>query len=105
MLFNKVVAISAVAGLATATAVTRDGPSNQCCQQVQTVAQANSSGLSALLSLLGIVLGDTTSLIGLNCSPITIIGGGNGGCNTNTVNCQGTAVGGLINIGCIPIQI
>ncbi|KAF9263101.1 fungal hydrophobin [Marasmius fiardii PR-910] len=105
MLFNKFVTVSAIATLAAATAIPRDGASNQCCQQVQSVQQANSSGLSGLLSLLGVVLGDITLPIGLNCSPITVIGGGNGGCNTNTVNCQGTAAGGLIGIGCLPIQI
>ncbi|KAF9254713.1 fungal hydrophobin [Marasmius fiardii PR-910] len=109
MLFNKLVTLSAITTLAAATALPRggggSGSGNQCCQQVQTADQVNASGLGALLGLLGVVLGDITGLVGLNCSPITVIGGGNGGCNTNTVNCQGTAAGGLINIGCIPIQI
>ncbi|KAF9259433.1 fungal hydrophobin [Marasmius fiardii PR-910] len=111
MLFNKLVTLSAVTTLAAATAIPRGGGGGgsgsgpQCCQQVQTVNQVNSSGLGSLLGLLGVVLGPITGLIGLNCSPITVIGGGNGGCNTNTVNCQGTAAGGLINIGCVPIQI
>ncbi|KAF9263097.1 fungal hydrophobin [Marasmius fiardii PR-910] len=115
MLFNKLVTISAVTTLAAATALPRGGGgggsggsgsgSNQCCEQVQTADEANASGLGAILGLLGVVLGDITGLIGLNCSPITVIGTGNGGCNTNTVNCQGTALGGLINIGCIAIQI
>ncbi|KAF9263099.1 hypothetical protein L218DRAFT_999973, partial [Marasmius fiardii PR-910] len=61
--------------------------------------------LGAALKLLGIDLGDITGLVGANCSPITVIGGGNGGYNTNTVNCQGTAAGGLINVGCVAVQL
>ncbi|KAF9257603.1 fungal hydrophobin [Marasmius fiardii PR-910] len=109
MLFNKLFTISAITTLAAATALPRGGGDSggtgpQCCEQVQTTDNASLSTI-ALLGLLGIVLGDITGLIGLNCSPITVIGGGNGACNTNTVNCQSSALGGLINIGCIPIQI
>ncbi|KAF9259442.1 fungal hydrophobin [Marasmius fiardii PR-910] len=109
MLFNKLVTLSAITTLAAATALPRggggDGSGPQCCKQVQTVDQANASGIGGLLTLIGVAVGDITALVGLNCSPITVIGGGNGACNTNTVNCQGSAFGGLINIGCVPIQI
>ncbi|KAF9256169.1 hypothetical protein L218DRAFT_1007694 [Marasmius fiardii PR-910] len=91
MLFNKFLALSAFTTLAVATPARRDGGTNMCCQQVQAVTGSNTSVISGLLSLLGLALGDITPAIGLNCSPITVLGGGNGGCNTNTVNCQGVA--------------
>ncbi|KAF9255920.1 hypothetical protein L218DRAFT_796892, partial [Marasmius fiardii PR-910] len=51
-----------------------------CCQQVQAVESTDASLISALLLVLGVTVGDITPNIGLNCSPITVIGGGNGGC-------------------------
>ncbi|KAF9249470.1 hypothetical protein L218DRAFT_1010691, partial [Marasmius fiardii PR-910] len=63
MLFNKLVTVSAVATLAAATAIPRDGGRNLCFEQVQTVDQATSSSLGAALKLLGIDLGDITGLV------------------------------------------
>ncbi|KAF9269335.1 fungal hydrophobin [Marasmius fiardii PR-910] len=111
MLFNKFFALSAFATLAAATAVPRNdggggsgssGGDVQCCQQVQS---ASSSSAAAILGLLGIILQDTNVLVGLNCSPITVIGGGNGACSGTTVTCTDNSHGGLINIGCVPVTI
>jgi hypothetical protein len=74
----------------------------QCCNSVQ---QASDSGVGAILGLLGIVLQDLNVLVGLNCSPITVIGGGSAGCTAHPVCCQNNDFHGLINIGCIPINI
>ena len=41
----------------------------QCCQTTQS---ATTAGVSELLGLLGVVLGDIEGLIGLNCSPINV---------------------------------
>ncbi|KAI0371976.1 hypothetical protein BV20DRAFT_941118, partial [Pilatotrama ljubarskyi] len=59
-----------------------------------------------LLGLLGIVLGDITGLIGLGCSPISVVGVGSGNaCSANAVCCENNSVGGLLSIGCLPIEL
>ena len=83
MLFNKLFTISAITTLAAATALPRggggEGPGGtECCESVQTAANTPKSTLD-LLALIGIVISDLSIPIGLNCSPITVIGGGNGG--------------------------
>ncbi|KAF4618828.1 hypothetical protein D9613_010048 [Agrocybe pediades] len=96
--------------LASATAVPRtDGPSNQCntgtiscCNQV---GSASSLGLGSLLGLLGVVLDPITAIIGLNCSPINVIGLGGNSCSAQPVCCTGNTFGGLINLGCSPINL
>ncbi|KAL0071246.1 hypothetical protein AAF712_001812 [Marasmius tenuissimus] len=48
----------------------------QCCQST---GHAKDGSIAAILGLLGIVVQDLNVLIGLTCSPITVIGGNNGG--------------------------
>ena len=43
----------------------------QCCQSL---LPANSSAVSQLLGLLGIIIDDITALVGITCSPINIVG-------------------------------
>ncbi|KAI0646332.1 fungal hydrophobin [Trametes meyenii] len=75
----------------------------QCCNSA---VEANSASGNLLLGLLGIVLGDLTGLIGLNCSPLSVIGVGSGNaCSSNVVCCTNNNVGGLISIGCAPISL
>lgn len=75
----------------------------QCCEKT---VSSSSSSANLLLGLLGIVVGDLTDLIGLQCSPITVIGVGTGNaCGSNVVCCSNTASGGLIGIGCLPIEL
>ena len=46
-----------------------------------------------LLGLLGIVVQGVDVLVGINCSPITVIGVGSGGsCSANVVCCQDNSV-------------
>ncbi|TFK79367.1 fungal hydrophobin, partial [Polyporus arcularius HHB13444] len=111
MIFSRAVAFSVLALplLATATPVELEkrqscstGPL-QCCQQTQT---ANSLGVGIILGLLGIVLQDLTALVGLDCSPITVIGVGTGNtCDANVVCCENNNVGGLLSIGCVPVSL
>ena len=51
--------------------------------------QASSAAGAALLGLLGVVLQDTNLLIGLDCSPLTVVGVGSGNaCSANVVCCE-----------------
>lgn len=57
----------------------------QCCNSVQ-MASSENAGL--LLGLLGIILGTLDVLVGVTCSPITIIGGGSSSCTAEPVCCE-----------------
>lgn len=103
MLFNKLFTLSALTILAAATGTPPPPPPTgvQCCQAV---TQADSLAAAGVLALLGIVLQDLNVLVGLNCSPITVIGG-SGACSGKTVTCTDNSHGGLIDIGCVPVTI
>ncbi|KAI0667102.1 hydrophobin 2 [Trametes maxima] len=109
MMFSRAVAVAfaAMPLLAVATPLearqTCSTGAIQCCQQTAT---ADDASVSALLGLLGIVLQDVTALVGLDCSPINVVGVGSGNaCSANVVCCQNNNVGGLISIGCLPISL
>ncbi|KAK7675971.1 hypothetical protein QCA50_009647 [Cerrena zonata] len=74
----------------------------QCCD---TVTTAQSTNANALLGLLGIVVSDINALLGINCSPLSVIGIGGNSCSANPVCCENNSFGSLISIGCIPIII
>jgi hypothetical protein len=85
MMFSKlpIAIVSSLAILAAATPVPTDGGStNQCTSGTQqccnTVTKASDPAASLLLGLLGIVVQDVNVLVGLTCSPITVIGVGSG---------------------------
>ncbi|KAI0765930.1 hydrophobin [Trametes elegans] len=72
-----------------------------CCNEVRS---ASDTGVTTLLGLLGVVLDDITASVGLQCSPINVIGAGAGNaCSSTPVCCQNNNFGGLISIGCVPI--
>ncbi|KAI0355207.1 fungal hydrophobin [Trametes cingulata] len=75
----------------------------QCCQ---TTTTANSASAAAILGLLGIVVQDVTAIVGLNCSPINVVGvGGSDACSAHAVCCDDNSHGGLISIGCLPVSL
>ncbi|KAI0806665.1 hydrophobin 1 [Fomes fomentarius] len=75
----------------------------QCCNSTE---KAGSPTGAALLGLLGIVVQDANVLLGVNCSPITVIGVGQGGsCSAEAVCCEDNSHGGLVSIGCVPVTL
>ncbi|KAJ3572060.1 hypothetical protein NP233_g3337 [Leucocoprinus birnbaumii] len=74
----------------------------QCCNSVQ-AASSNAVGL--LLGLLGVVLSDLTALVGITCSPLSVIGVGGNSCSAQPVCCQNNSFNGIIAIGCTPVNI
>ncbi|KAG7087828.1 hypothetical protein E1B28_013767 [Marasmius oreades] len=115
MLFNKVFAVSALSTLAAATAVERRGGGQdntqcsglRCCQQVGSATDPSIITQATSLGVLSVLAGLLASVeVGLNCSPITVIGGDNGACSGGTtVICNDNSHGNLISVGCVPVTI
>ncbi|KIM61516.1 hypothetical protein SCLCIDRAFT_875079 [Scleroderma citrinum Foug A] len=97
-----VVALSSVVSAAPASLSTRDSCSGGTVQCCNTVFSSSSSSASFLAGLLGITDALLGPLMGVNCSPI---GGVGANCVQQTVCCQNVQFNGLINIGCIAINI
>ncbi|GJE95089.1 fungal hydrophobin [Phanerochaete sordida] len=110
-MFNRLALFSAlsVALLAVATPanVARGGGSSgsattACCDSTE---PADSAAGAALLKTIGVDLSDLNVLLGLTCSPISVIGVGSGSaCSGTTVSCSNGVVHG-IGIGCVPVTL
>lgn len=77
----------------------------QCCNQTY---ENNPTNVNYLSGLLGVILNIPSGggLLGVDCSPITGLGTGTGAnCVQQTVCCDNVDFTGLINIGCININI
>ncbi|KAH7884679.1 hydrophobin 2 [Phlebopus sp. FC_14] len=94
-------------GTAAAPSSTNAEPASQCnTGPIQCCNSASDPSVIPLLGLLGIDLSDLNVLVGLTCSPITVIGTGLGGsCSADPVCCENNNFDGLISIGCTPINI
>ncbi|KAI0701320.1 hydrophobin [Cytidiella melzeri] len=92
--------------LAAATPVARascDTGSIQCCQSTESASSASGT---ALLKSIGVVVTDPDVLLGLTCSPISVIGVGSGtACDASPVCCENNSFGSLVSIGCVPVSI
>ncbi|TFK99155.1 fungal hydrophobin [Pterulicium gracile] len=103
LFISTLVAVSSAASIATRS---EPGSCNtspiQCCQSTEA---PNGPTASVLLGLLGVILQDLNVLVGIQCSPLTVIGGGGAGCDAEPVCCQNNSFKGLIAIGCLPINI
>ena len=92
-MFSKLAIISSLAILAVATPTPNDTPPQtcttgpiQCCQSTTT---AGAPAAAAILGLLGVVVQDLNVLLGLDCSPISVVGVGSGSaCSAQTVCCE-----------------
>lgn len=75
----------------------------QCCNQTFSSTSGTATLLAALLNL---NLSQLTGQIGLSCTPISVIGLGQGAsCTQQPVCCSGNTYNGLINVGCSPINL
>jgi hypothetical protein len=61
--------------------------------------------VASLLGLLGIALGSVTGLVGLTCSPLSIIGAGGNSCSAQPVCCTNNSFNGIVSLGCSPINL
>ncbi|KAH9475218.1 Fruiting body protein SC3 [Psilocybe cubensis] len=109
-----VLAILAMLAAATTTVTTSPGaptsiPANQCngsnLQCCNSLERSDGSLVGTLLGLLGVVIQGVEVLVGINCSPIDILGIGQNGCHSQPVCCQNNDFSGIIAIGCVPINI
>ncbi|KAI0717155.1 hypothetical protein C8Q76DRAFT_617405 [Earliella scabrosa] len=77
-LFSVLAAATPVPGLCSTGAL-------QCCNELKSVEEASEAGLLA-----GILVDvkDLTVPVGIDCSPITVVGLGGGTCSANAVCCQ-----------------
>ncbi|KAI0738363.1 fungal hydrophobin-domain-containing protein [Daedaleopsis nitida] len=111
-MFSKLFTITALAILAVATPTPGGGgepPAScstapiQCCQST---GKASDPAISGVLGGLGIVVQDVNALVGVTCSPISVVGVGSGSsCSANTVCCADNSYGGLVSIGCVPVTL
>ncbi|KAF9562994.1 fungal hydrophobin [Agrocybe pediades] len=80
----------------------------QCCQSLTAnsatdLAQALGGGLLGLS--LSAIIGSITGTVGVNCSPLSLIGVSGNTCSTQPVCCTNNFNGGLIQAGCTPINV
>ncbi|KAI0691971.1 hypothetical protein C8T65DRAFT_665063 [Cerioporus squamosus] len=104
MVFSLALPLFALPLLAVATAVQRRGgaPSGSasCCTTTGTTSDPD---IKTALGLAGIDVGDISGLVGLGCSPITVVGPG--ACNDGTtVTCTDNSHS-PIDIGCVPVTL
>ncbi|KIM37624.1 hypothetical protein M413DRAFT_76973 [Hebeloma cylindrosporum] len=75
----------------------------QCCNQL---LKSDDKQATLLASLLGLVLGPVTTQVGLQCSPLSVIGIGSGSsCSSQPVCCSDNSFNGLVAVGCSPINL
>ncbi|TFK60745.1 hydrophobin-domain-containing protein [Pluteus cervinus] len=73
----------------------------QCCQTVQSAGSLLS--LPSIASILPPV--DPTVLVGVTCTPLTIVGLGGDSCSEQPVCCTDNSFGGVISVGCTPVNL
>ncbi|KIK52940.1 hypothetical protein GYMLUDRAFT_49618 [Collybiopsis luxurians FD-317 M1] len=109
MQFKLAFVSAALATLAVATPAPRNEPASSCTtgpiQCCESVVPASDAAATKILGLLGIVLQDLNVVVGLTCSAVTVVGVGSSGCSAQTVCCEDNSHGGLISIGCVPVDL
>ncbi|GLB38125.1 putative hydrophobins [Lyophyllum shimeji] len=74
----------------------------QCCNSVQ---NADTPSVAALLGVLGVAAQGVTGQVGVTCSPISVIGGGGNSCTAQPVCCSNNSFNGIVALGCTPINL
>ncbi|KAF8204672.1 hydrophobin-315 [Pholiota molesta] len=101
----------AIVTLAVATPTRRNTPpatsecdtgSTECCDSTST---ASNPVTAALLGSLGIPIGSVTGLVGLTCSPLTVVGASGTSCSAQPVCCTNNSFNGVVALGCTPINL
>ncbi|KAL1940955.1 hypothetical protein VTO73DRAFT_7591 [Trametes versicolor] len=109
-MFAKLFTVASLAILAAATPTPGGEPASscstgpvQCCQSTGT---ADSTAVAPILASIGVVVQDVSALVGVTCSPITVVGVGSGSsCSAQAVCCEDNSHGGLVSIGCVPVTL
>nr|AIO05504.1 hydrophobin [Hypsizygus marmoreus] len=75
----------------------------QCCNQL---AESQSGAATAILALVGLSAQGLSGQVGAVCSPFTVVGVGSGAnCATQPVCCDKNYIGGLVSLGCSPVNL
>ncbi|TFK37479.1 hypothetical protein BDQ12DRAFT_724306 [Crucibulum laeve] len=74
----------------------------QCCNSLQSAESAQGAGV--LGGPVGISAGCITGLIGLSCTPISVLGIGGNNCTAQTACCLGKTYG-TVTVGCNHINL
>ncbi|KAF8986972.1 fungal hydrophobin-domain-containing protein [Cyathus striatus] len=74
----------------------------QCCDSTGTASDAS---ISKLLGLLGVVVQDITALVGVTCSPISVVGVSGNSCTAQLVCCTNNSFNGVVALGCSPVNL
>ncbi|KAF9026913.1 hydrophobin-domain-containing protein, partial [Hymenopellis radicata] len=70
----------------------------QCCNSLTLASNPVASLISGLL---GIVVGGDV-MVGLTCSPLSVVGVGGNSCSSSPVCCENNSFNGLIALNCVP---
>ncbi|KAF6756253.1 hydrophobin-251 [Ephemerocybe angulata] len=74
----------------------------QCCNSVQS---AGDPSLAALFALLGISVTDVNAIVGLTCTPISVIALPGNSCSAQPVCCTNNTFNGVVALGCTPVNL
>ncbi|KAL0954014.1 hypothetical protein HGRIS_005170 [Hohenbuehelia grisea] len=108
-MFVKVFVASALATLAAATPTRRNEPASSCTtgpvQCCNSSGKATDPAIAKELGVLGVVVQDVTAIVGLGCSPISVVGVGGDSCSAAPLCCEDNSFKGLVALGCVPVNL
>ncbi|KAL4067827.1 fungal hydrophobin-domain-containing protein [Scleroderma yunnanense] len=102
-MFTRIFTVLPLALLAVARYEQCNNGSVQCCQSVQSASE-----VSNLLAHCDVTVAQAAAqgLVGVTCSPITIIGTGQGcAASQQAVCCNNNNFNGVVNLGCTPANV